>query len=66
MPFGRKETGDGKTVNFDEVYSQIVKPAVDIAGFEPLRADEELSGGIIHKAMFERLILCEYAMYSMN
>ena len=29
---------------------------------EPLRADEEMTGGIIHKPMFERLILCEYAV----
>jgi hypothetical protein len=27
-----------------------------------LRADDELAGGIIHKPMFERLILCEYAV----
>jgi hypothetical protein len=27
-----------------------------------LRADEEQGGGIIHKAMFERLILCEFAV----
>ena len=27
-----------------------------------MRADEEMAGGIIHKPMFERLILCEYAV----
>jgi hypothetical protein len=27
-----------------------------------VRADEEMAGGIIHKPMFERLILCEYAV----
>jgi len=29
---------------------------------EPLRADEEVTDGIIHKAIFERLILCDYAV----
>ena len=29
---------------------------------EPLRADEEVTGGVIHKPMFERLILCDYAV----
>jgi hypothetical protein len=29
---------------------------------EPLRADEEVGGGIIHKPMFERLILCDLAV----
>ena len=32
------------------------------AGLEPIRADEELLGGIVHKPMFERLILCDYAV----
>ncbi len=27
-----------------------------------MRADEEQAGGIIHKPMFERLILCDYAV----
>jgi hypothetical protein len=29
---------------------------------QTLRADEEIGGGMIHKPMFERLILCEYAV----
>src|SRR5207248_10420823 len=37
-------------------------PAIRSAQLEPLRADEEMSGGIIHKPMFERLVLCEYAV----
>ena len=32
------------------------------AGLEPLRADEEQAGGISHKPMFERLVLCDYAV----
>jgi hypothetical protein len=27
---------------------------------EALRANEEVSGGVIHKPMFERLILCPW------
>ncbi|MBO3273141.1 DUF4071 domain-containing protein [Hymenobacter defluvii] len=62
MPFGTKSDGMGGTVNFDKVYHQIIKPAIEQAGLEPLRADEEVIGGFIHKPMFERLILCEYAV----
>jgi hypothetical protein len=29
---------------------------------QPIRADEEMAGGIIHKPMFERLMLCDYAV----
>jgi MAP3K TRAFs-binding domain len=49
-------------VDFDAVYRDLIMPAIEEAGMEPLRADEEMTGGIIHKPMFERLILCEYAV----
>jgi tetratricopeptide (TPR) repeat protein len=49
-------------VDFDSVYVSVIKPAVEQAGMEPIRADEEVVGGIIHKPMFERLILCDYAV----
>ncbi len=62
MPFGNKPVGDGRVVQFDSIYASLIKPAVIAAGLEPLRADEEKAGGIIHKAMFERLILCEFAV----
>lgn len=62
MPFGRKPAGDGRVVDFDAVYETLIRPAVIAADLEPLRADEEIVGGVIHKAMFERLILCEYAV----
>ncbi|MDO7854076.1 TRAFs-binding domain-containing protein [Hymenobacter convexus] len=62
MPFGTKPDGMGGTVNFDKVYHQLIKPAIEQAGLEPLRADEEVIGGFIHKPMFERLLLCEYAV----
>lgn len=62
MPFGKKPAGDGRLVDFDAIYELLIKPAVVAAGLEPLRADEEMTGGVIHKPMFERLILCEYAV----
>lgn len=62
MPFGSKPDGSGRTVNFDAVYEEFIGPAIREAGLEPLRADEEMTGGIIHKPMYERLILCEYAV----
>src|SRR5205807_4851118 len=43
-------------------YRQIIAPAVEAAGLEPVRADEEKIGGTIHKPMFERLMLCHYAV----
>lgn len=62
MPFGKKPTSDGRLVDFDAVYRQLIHPAICAAGLQALRADEEQVGGVIHKAMFERLILCEFAV----
>lgn len=62
MPFGKKKSASGQEIDFDTVYQQLIAPAVTSAGMEPLRADEEQVNGIIHKPMFERLLLCEYAV----
>jgi hypothetical protein len=62
MPFGEKRDITGALINFDSIYNELIAPSVEQAGLEPLRADEEVTGGIIHKPMFERLILCEYAV----
>lgn len=62
MPFGRKPEGTGRMIDFDAVYNQIIAPGIVVAGMEPIRADEEEIGGSIHKPMFERLMLCDYAI----
>lgn len=62
MPFGRKPDAGGREIDFDSVYGELIKRAIDDAGLRPIRADEEAGGGIIHKPMFERLLLCEYAV----
>src|SRR5579863_10583229 len=62
MPFGRKTDAAGRVTNFDSVYEKLIAPAVEQAGLEPIRADEEKIGGTIHKPMFERLMLCHYAV----
>ena len=62
MPFGQKPRPGGGTIDFDAVYRELIAPAVEEAGLMPLRADEEQAGGVIHKPMFERLVLCEYAV----
>jgi hypothetical protein len=62
MPFGKKPSGNGTIIDFDAIYYEIIKPATVEAGLSPIRADEEQVGGIIHKPMFERLMLCDYAI----
>ncbi len=62
MPFGKKLDTNNIIIDFDDVYHNLIEPAIAGAGFQPIRADEEQTGGIIHKPMFERLMLCEYAV----
>src|SRR5215467_6368813 len=63
MPFGSKADPTGlPNIDFNRIYEAAIKPAIEAAGMIPLRADEEKTGGIIHKPMFERLLLCEYAV----
>lgn len=63
MPFGTKPDPAGRPpIDFNRVYHEAIEPAIEQAGLQPIRADEEKTGGIIHKPMFERLLLCEYAV----
>jgi tetratricopeptide (TPR) repeat protein len=62
MPFGIKLDAAGNRTNFDAIYDKVITPAIEQAGMEPVRADEEKIGGAIHKPMFERLMLCHYAV----
>ncbi|MDF2736275.1 MAG: hypothetical protein K0S93_131 [Nitrososphaeraceae archaeon] len=66
MPFGKKSDNGGSNIDFDSVYYDLIFPAIEEAGLKPIRADEEKVGGIIHKPMFERLILCEYAVVDLT
>ncbi|HUJ21756.1 MAG TPA: hypothetical protein VLX58_09560, partial [Bryobacteraceae bacterium] len=64
MPFGRKANPfpGPSQIDFDRVYEKLVEPAVLKANLKPLRADQEISSGLIHLAMFERLLLCDFAI----
>src|SRR6201992_4322518 len=62
MPFGKKPDASGRVIDFDLVYEKISKPAVNATNLLPVRADEEQAQGFIHKLMYERLLLSEYAI----
>jgi tetratricopeptide (TPR) repeat protein len=63
MPFGKKpDLGSGVTVDFDQIYETGIKPAIVDAGLEPVRGDQERTGGIIHVPMFGRLLLSDFVI----
>ena len=60
MPFGRKSDPSGRfEIDFDDIYGRAIKVAAEAAGVDVIRADEEVLGGPIHVAMYERLLLAE-------
>ncbi len=67
MPFGQKpDLKSGVLVDFDQIYNEAIKPAIEQCGLEPLRGDEESTGGIIHSAMFARLLLAEFVVADLS
>ncbi|NQY54761.1 MAG: DUF4071 domain-containing protein [Campylobacteraceae bacterium] len=66
MPFGIKKDDNNNEIDFNKIYNNFIKPSIIDAKLEPIRADEEQVGGIIHKAMYERLMLCDYAVADLS
>jgi hypothetical protein len=62
MPFDKKNDATGRVIDFEAVYQRLVLPAVEAAGLMPIRGEEQRAGGVLDKKLFERLILCEYAV----
>lgn len=58
MPFGKKRS-DNVEIDFDQIYKKAIIPAASKCDVEIIRADEERTGGIIHRSMYERLLLAE-------
>ncbi|MBU2650979.1 MAG: hypothetical protein KKA81_08590 [Bacteroidetes bacterium] len=57
MPFGVKPIPDEPNhyFDFDKVYRIVIRRAIEEAGMEPIRADEQTGSHIIHSEMFKEL-----------
>jgi hypothetical protein len=66
MPFGRKKGPDGNWIDFDSIYQQLIKPALEEAGFESFRADEETVSGDILTDMFQELLLADLVLADLS
>ena len=77
MPFGKKEVSKKPraepwadslekeqplTVDFDDFYQLLFKPALNAAGLQPFRADDELAAGSILKDMFAELVTADIVL----
>lgn len=61
MPFGEKEG-----INFNQIYLDLVKPALLQAGLEPFRADEEILPGDIRADMFQELLMADLVVADLS
>lgn len=59
MPFGIKAAADGSLIDFDRVYAELIRPALESAGLEVQRADEEQSAGDIRADLFQELLMAD-------
>ncbi|KAF0100684.1 MAG: hypothetical protein FD187_1603 [bacterium] len=61
MPYGRKQD-----IEFDAVYADYLKPALEEAGFQVFRADEERRAGDIRTDMFQELLLADLVVVDLS
>ena len=61
MPYGTKQG-----INFDKVYSDFIKKALEQAGFEVFRADEERRAGEIRVDMFQELLIADLVVVDLS
>jgi tetratricopeptide (TPR) repeat protein len=66
MPFGKKKGGDGSPYDFNAIYQTLIKPALEEAGFEAFRADEETTSGDILTDMFQELLLADLCICDLS
>jgi hypothetical protein len=59
MPFGVKLGPNRQPIDFNRVYQEYIVPALDIAGLEAFRADEEIRAGDIRTDMFQELLVAD-------
>lgn len=61
MPYGTKEE-----IDFNAVFQELIKPALENAGFEVFRADEEMRAGNIRTDMFQELLLADLVVADLS
>ena len=66
MPFGIKPGADGKPIDFNRVYREYLAPALEAAGLESFRADQEIRAGDIRTDMFQELLVADLVVADLS
>jgi len=59
MPVGKKPGHNGTPIDFNAVYNDLLRPAIEAAGLTVFRADEEQTAGDIKTDMFQELLIAD-------
>src|SRR4029079_7671165 len=59
MAFGTKPDADGNLIDFNRIYAEYIAPALQAAGLEVFRADQEMRAGDIRTDMFQELLVAD-------
>jgi tetratricopeptide (TPR) repeat protein len=62
MPFGSKPGPGGGAIDFNRVLDDLLRPALEAAGCEVFRADEEMRAGDIRVDMFQELLVADLVL----
>lgn len=62
MPFGTKPGADGQPIDFNRIYAELLLPALQDAGCEVFRADDEQRAGDIRTDMFQELLVADLVL----
>ena len=66
MPFGIKPRADGQPIDFNRVYREFIAPALEAAGLESFRADQEIRAGDIRTDMFQELLVADLVVADLS
>lgn len=66
MPFGVKNDSQGRRIDFTRVYQELIKPALELAALDVIRADEERSAGDIREDMFQELLMADLVLADLS
>ncbi len=66
MPFGTKPGPDGQPLDFNRVYAELIRPALEAAGLTAFRADEETRPGDIRVDMFQELLIADLVVVDLT
>jgi len=64
--FGKKKGGDGCLYDFNAIYSQLIKSALEMAGLEAFRADEKTTSSDVLTDMLQELLLADVCIADMS